>query len=105
MQGVWSKLAFPLYSVQHSHHLPCKDLQRCVTGKGVGILCDNLSRLEEDIFRSGLPWEVGVGDFFLVLELPLAEVALERRLPSTPLPRPDWKIQVFFSSFHALRAH
>lgn len=36
-----------------------------------------------------------MGDFFLVLDLPLAEVALERNLPSTPLPHPDWKIQVF----------
>lgn len=38
---------------------------------------------------------MGVGDFFLVLELPLVEVALERKLPSTPLSHPDWKIQVF----------
>lgn len=42
-----------------------------------------------------MPWEEGVGDFFLVLELPLAEVALESHLPFTPLPHPDWKIQVF----------
>lgn len=32
-----------------SNHSPCKDLQCCVTGKGVGILCDNLSLLKEDI--------------------------------------------------------
>lgn len=46
----------------------------------------------------GLPWEVGVGDSFPVLELPLAEVTLDRHLPLPCTTTPNWKILLFLLS-------
>lgn len=47
MQGVWSRLFFPLFSAQYSSHAPCKDLRCSVSWeRGQGSY---VSQLEEDI--------------------------------------------------------